>query len=96
MAPLISIGRRRQIHETDVWFLGFEFQHQRLHEKFRQLKGSVLGRLLRANGIDVFITGTIALVKLICGMHQQYTSAMTGADGLQTSLHRCSCNNCSK
>lgn len=68
MAPLISVGRKRSINESDIWFLGFEFQHQRLHERFRQLKGSVLGRLLQANGIDVVIVGTIALVQLLCGM----------------------------
>ncbi|KKA23808.1 Multidrug resistance-associated protein/mitoxantrone resistance protein [Rasamsonia emersonii CBS 393.64] len=43
MAPLMNIGQKRTLQETDVWFLAFEFQHKRLHEKFRQLKGSVLG-----------------------------------------------------
>lgn len=68
MAPLISVGRKRTIDESDIWSLGFDFQHQRLHEKFRQLKGSVLGRLLQANGIDVVIISTIALVQLLCCM----------------------------
>jgi hypothetical protein len=68
MAPLISTGRKRQLHEQDVWLLGFDFQHSRLHEKFRRLRGSVLSRLLRANGIDVFIISTISLVQMICGM----------------------------
>jgi hypothetical protein len=68
MTPLMSIGQKRQLHERDVWFLGFEFQHKRLHEKFRQLKGSVLGRLLQANGIDVCIVSIIALVQMICGL----------------------------
>jgi hypothetical protein len=67
MAPLISTGRKRQLNEHDVWLLGFEFQHRRLHEKFRQLRGSVLGRLLQANGIDVFIISTISIVQIICG-----------------------------
>ncbi|CAG7975403.1 unnamed protein product [Penicillium nalgiovense] len=66
MTPLISIGRKRQLHEHDVWLLGFDFQHSRLHEKFRRLRGSVLSRLLRANGIDVFIISTISLVQMIC------------------------------
>lgn len=68
MAPLISTGCKRQLHEQDVWLLGFDFQHSRLHEKFRRLRGSVLSRLLRANGIDVFIISTISLVQMICGM----------------------------
>ncbi|KAI3212555.1 hypothetical protein CBS147311_128 [Penicillium roqueforti] len=66
MAPLISTGRKRQLHERDVWLLGFDFQHARLHEKFRRLRGSVLSRLLRANGIDVLIISTISLVQMIC------------------------------
>ncbi|KAJ5321730.1 uncharacterized protein N7506_010860 [Penicillium brevicompactum] len=66
MKPLISAGRSRQLNEDDVWLLGFEFQHSRLHEKFRQLRGSVLGRLLRANGIDVFIISTISTIQLLC------------------------------
>ena len=68
MAPLISTGRKRQLHERDVWLLGFDFQHARLHEKFRRLRGSVLSRLLKANGIDVLIISTISLVQMICGM----------------------------
>jgi hypothetical protein len=67
MAPLISIGKKRQLDEDDVWFLGFEFQHCRLHDKFRRLKGSVIGRLLRANGVDIVIISTIAIVQMICG-----------------------------
>lgn len=68
MGPLISTGKQRQLNEQDVWLLGFEFQHRRLHEKFRQIRGSVLGRLLKANGIDVLITSTIAIVQMFCGM----------------------------
>lgn len=68
MAPLISIGKKRRLDEDDVWFLGFEFQHRRLHEKFRRLKGSVVGRLLHANGIDLVIVSTIALAMMICGL----------------------------
>lgn len=67
MAPLISIGRKRRLDEQDVWFLGFEFQHRRLHEKFRQLRGSVLRRVLRANGLDVFMICVIATVQMFCG-----------------------------
>jgi hypothetical protein len=68
MAPLMAIGKKRQLDEDDVWYLGFEFQHKRLHEKFRQLQGSVLSRLLQANGIDIFIISTISIVQMICGL----------------------------
>ncbi|QDS76977.1 hypothetical protein FKW77_005636 [Venturia effusa] len=64
--PMISVGKARQLHEEDVWALGFEFQHKRLHETFRQLKGSVMKRLLRANGIDVLIIVCTATVETIC------------------------------
>ena len=67
MAPLISTGCKRQLNEQDVWQLGFEFQHRRLHEKFRCLRGSVVSRLLRANGIDVFIVSAISTVQMLCG-----------------------------
>lgn len=66
MAPLISLGRQRQLHEPDVWLLGFEFQHRRLHEKFRRIRGSVLARVLKANGLDVFIISVIASLQMFC------------------------------
>lgn len=66
MAPLISIGRKRQLHEPDVWYLPFEFQHRRLHEKFRRIRGSVLVRLLKANGLDVLVISAIAIVRMFC------------------------------
>ncbi|KAK2758065.1 hypothetical protein FQN54_004472 [Arachnomyces sp. PD_36] len=66
MAPLIKVGKERQLNESDVWFLPYQFQHQRLNERFRQLRGSVLRRLLRANGIDVLIISSIAIVQLVC------------------------------
>lgn len=64
----MAMGKQRQLDEDDVWYLPFEFQHKRLHEKFRQLRGSVIGRLLRANGIDIVIISTISVVQMICGM----------------------------
>ena len=65
MWPLISIGKIRQLHDDDVWKLGFEFQHQRLHEHFRELKGSVVRRLLKANGIDLVITASLGVLELL-------------------------------
>lgn len=79
MSPLISVGRKRKINEDDVWLLGFEFQHRRLHENFRQLRGSVLRRLLRANGIDLFILSCISLVQMA---FSEYTSSSIEAQML--------------
>ncbi|GMG05113.1 unnamed protein product [Aspergillus oryzae] len=67
MSPLMTAGKHKQLNEDDVWFLGFEFQHRRLHEKFRQLRGSVISRLLQANGIDVLIITGISTVQMLCG-----------------------------
>ncbi|OJJ46009.1 hypothetical protein ASPZODRAFT_2034815 [Penicilliopsis zonata CBS 506.65] len=66
MAPLISTGKSRQLNEEDVWTLGFDFQHSRLHRQFRQLKGSVLVRLLQANAIDIVIISVVAIVQMLC------------------------------
>ncbi|KAJ9299237.1 hypothetical protein DTO271G3_2859 [Paecilomyces variotii] len=66
MTPLISTGRKRQLNEQDVWTLSFEFQHRRLHEKFRQLRGSVLARVFLANGLDVFLICAVAIVQMFC------------------------------
>ncbi|OAT07043.1 ATPase [Blastomyces gilchristii SLH14081] len=66
MAPLIAAGKRRQLNEEDVWFLPFEFQHHRLHERFSRLKGSVLSRVLQANGIDLLILTLIWFVRTAC------------------------------
>jgi hypothetical protein len=67
LSPLLSMGKNRQLHEEDVWSLGFEFQHTRLHEKFRQLQGTVVKRLLRANGIDVCIITVNSVVATFFG-----------------------------
>ncbi|KAF2236282.1 P-loop containing nucleoside triphosphate hydrolase protein [Viridothelium virens] len=63
MAPMISVGSNRQMHDDDVWFLAYVFQHRRLHESFRQLRGSVTRRLLSANGIDIAITTGLGVLE---------------------------------
>lgn len=65
--PLMSVGRSRTLNEEDVWSLPYEFQHRGLHERFRRLRGSVLSRVFRANGIDVLILTIIAVVQMLCG-----------------------------
>lgn len=63
MAPLISLGNARQINDDDVWFLGYEFQHRKLHDRFRELQGTVLRRLLEANGLDLFIISILSTIE---------------------------------
>ena len=67
MWPLISIGSKRQLNDEDVWKLSWEFQHRKLHEKFRELSGTVVKRLLMANWFDLILSSLLALVEMIAG-----------------------------
>ncbi|CAK4031265.1 ABC transporter [Lecanosticta acicola] len=62
MKPLMDLGGARQLEYEDVWSLPYEFQHKRLHENFRELRGSVIRRLIRANGIDLIIITILGLL----------------------------------
>ena len=68
MSPLISIGFVRQLQDEDVWSLSHEFQHKSLHEKFRELKGSVVKRLFKANSIDLVVLTTLGLIESLASM----------------------------
>lgn len=68
MSPLISTGSKRQLHDEDVWSLGYEFQHHHLHHAFRELKGTVVKRLLRANWIDLVILAVLAILELVANL----------------------------
>jgi hypothetical protein len=65
MAPLIRIGYKRQLHNEDVWLLKFDMQHTRLHMLFREVSGTVLARLLKANGPDLLITATLGILEML-------------------------------
>jgi hypothetical protein len=65
---MIKRGVTGQLEDDDVWDLGYEFKHERLHNAFRALKGSVTVRLLQANGIDLIRTTTLSLVQLAASM----------------------------
>lgn len=69
MSPLIALGRKRQLNDEDVWALGYEFQHGRLHENFRGLRGSVMQRLLVANGIDLILLALLGVVDLFASRY---------------------------
>ena len=68
MNPLIALGKSRQLNDNDVWSLGYEFHHRKLHEAFRELRGSVVIRLLKANGIDLLLISSISTIGLLAGM----------------------------
>ncbi|KAF5640561.1 bile acid transporter [Fusarium sp. NRRL 52700] len=59
--PLSRIAQKREIAIEDVWQLPYEFQHWRLHQVFRTLKGKLLPCLIEANGLDLLI-GTFAAI----------------------------------
>ncbi|KAL8682945.1 MAG: hypothetical protein Q9186_001024 [Xanthomendoza sp. 1 TL-2023] len=65
ISPLICVGATRQLHEADVWQLSFEFQHRILHEKFRELGGTVVRRLLLANGLDLVILLSLGALEVL-------------------------------
>ncbi|PPJ50032.1 hypothetical protein CBER1_06775 [Cercospora berteroae] len=62
LAPMLDVGGKRQMEQEDVWSLPYEFQHTRLHENFRLLRGTVIRRLLSANGIDLIIVSILGFV----------------------------------
>lgn len=64
MGPLVRKAATSRLEEADVWSLAYEFKHDRLHAVFKALQGSVTTRVLRANGIDIVGTTTLALVGL--------------------------------
>jgi hypothetical protein len=66
MFSLIRVGKQRTLNEEDVWFLAYEFQHGRLFDKFSALSGTVVRRLLKANGLDVCILTLSASVETTC------------------------------
>lgn len=68
MTPLISLGSARQLNDEDVWRLAFEFQHRVLHDTFRELKGSVVRRLIAANGLDLVIISSLAVLESLASM----------------------------
>lgn len=62
LAPLLRKGYQKQLDDHDVWLLPYEFQHSRLHMFFRDLPGSLVKRLVLANGLDLMIITVLAVV----------------------------------
>ncbi|EFQ91944.1 hypothetical protein PTT_11049 [Pyrenophora teres f. teres 0-1] len=64
MEPLIKKGVTRHMEDEDIWDLGWEFKHARLHEAFRKLQGSVTRRVFVANGMDLVRTTVLNAIRL--------------------------------
>ena len=75
MTPLISLGSTRQLNDEDVWSLAFEFQHSILHESFRALRGSVVRRLVVANGLDLVIISSFAVLESLASKQNIHNPA---------------------
>ena len=76
MRPLMALGSSRKLNDEDVWLLPYEFQHTRLHLLFRELQGSVLRRLIRANGLDLIITSFLGILESFASMRLSKSPAM--------------------
>lgn len=63
--PLAKVCRKKEITVEDVWQLPFDFQHTRLYLAFRDLQGKLLPCLIQANGLDLFISTTLAVVEKV-------------------------------
>jgi hypothetical protein len=70
MEPLIKKGVTLHMDDEDIWDLGWEFKHARLHEAFRTLSGSVTRRVFVANGMDLVRTTTLNVVRLCASKSQ--------------------------
>lgn len=67
VAPLLHFTNTEPaLNNENVWDLGYEFKHALLHKTFRQLEGSVLKRLMIANGRDLLITATLSILRVMC------------------------------
>lgn len=70
---LLAVGSAKKLDFEDVWTLAFEFRHRPIFDRFRTLPGSVLRRLLAANGRDVLITSLISTIETIMGAQYRIT-----------------------
>ncbi|KAJ9143396.1 Multidrug resistance-associated protein 6 [Pleurostoma richardsiae] len=70
MGPLIDMACKRQLHDEDVWLLPLDFQHDRLHHLFRDVKGSVIARILKANAPDLIITTCLGILETSASLVQ--------------------------
>lgn len=68
MGPIVKAGCQRQLHDEDIWKLPLEFQHDRLHRLFRDVSGSVLVRILKANAPDLILTTCLGTIESICSL----------------------------
>jgi hypothetical protein len=67
MEPMIISGKTKQMEDGDVWTLAYQFQHRRLFDSFKHVKGTLITRLLKAYGVECVCICILALAELVCG-----------------------------
>jgi hypothetical protein len=72
VSPLLAVGKKRQLQKEDVWELPYVFQTARLAQRFRDVKGHVLVRLFKSNGLDCIILVAFAFIQLVFGGHSAF------------------------
>lgn len=63
--PLAKVEKARPLSVKDVWQLPFEYQHLRLYHAFKDLKGDLVWRLGRANGLDLTIATALSVTERV-------------------------------
>lgn len=63
--PLAKLCQVRELIVEDVWQLPLDYQHNRLYLTFREIKGRLIPRLLEANGLDLCISASLAVVEKV-------------------------------
>ncbi|KAH8712317.1 ATP-dependent bile acid permease [Beauveria bassiana] len=65
VTPLARLCRKREITVDDVWQLPYDFQHTRLYMAFREVRGRLLPCLVRANGLDLCLSTSLAVAEKV-------------------------------
>ncbi|KAK1528147.1 ABC transporter [Colletotrichum paranaense] len=92
MAPMISKGYEKQLHNEDVWQLPFDFQHERLHGLFHELRGSMTAKLFSANGLDLIIQSFLGIIECAAALsvpmllQQLLRAIQSGSKNIEVSI----------
>lgn len=78
--PLARVCRVRELVVEDVWQLPLDYQHARLYLAFRDIRGRLIPRLLEANGLDLCVSASLAVVERVAEVSNiRLTSRLYGA-----------------
>ncbi|KAK2006745.1 ABC transporter [Colletotrichum eremochloae] len=92
MAPMIARGYEKQLHNEDVWQLPFDFQHERLHALFHELRGSMTAKLFLANGLDLIIQSSLGIIECAAALsvpmllQQLLRAIQSGSSNIEVSV----------